>query len=266
MRFIYTKQFVIFIALLAFAALLMFLHSFGEFAAVESAIAEVPRPIIYIFKGAGRGISGFFSYFTFVSDLNKTNASLKAQVTQLQEENALLEQYKLENNVLKQELDYRARTPFKLALANVIGSNAAGFGNSVVISAGTDEGVTAGDAVVAQGVFVGKIQEADSETSKVTLVTDPTSRIEAEISGTANNGILRGDYDSGIVLDMISQNAQIQKSQEVITFGSNNGIPSGILIGTIAGIKSSKTDLLQQATVLSSADLRNISLVDVIKK
>ncbi len=265
MRFIYTKQFVIFAVLLAVSALLMFLHSTGDLRAIESAAAETPRPFIYVISGFGKGAENIFSYFSSVSLLNKTNADLKNQVIALREENALLEQYKLENNVLKQELDYRSGAPFKLVLASVVGYDTAANSDAMVIAAGMGQGVSTGDAVVAQGVLIGEISEADAYTSKVLLLTDPSVKLEAGISGTGDNGILRGDY-SGITLGMISQAAQISKGQEVISAGLSGKIPSGLLIGTIGDIKSNKSDLLQSATVLSSAELSNLSLVDVIIK
>lgn len=266
MRFIYTKQFFIFAALLAATALLMLLHNIGALAPVDSAIAESPRPIVYIFSGIGKGVKYVFSYFVSVANLNKTNAELKTEIVSLQEENALLKQYKLENNILKQELDYRGTAPFKLVPADVIAKDPTAYNQSVTIDAGSSSGVALGDAVVAQGVLIGKVSSVDTYTSKVLLVTDPSSKIDAQISDTGDSGILRGDYSSGIILDMISQNAHIARGQEVVSAGLTGDIPKGILIGTIADIKTNKDDLLQQSTVLSSVDLKSLAFVDVMQK
>src|SRR4051812_45939013 len=118
MRFIYTKAFAYFSILLAVALLLTLLHVKGWLKPVESAVAEIPRPFIYAANGTGNFTKSFFSFFGSVSNLTQANTEMRSQITDLQEQLVSLEQFKLENEVLKKELGYRDNIKFNLASAD----------------------------------------------------------------------------------------------------------------------------------------------------
>ncbi len=256
----------LFIFLILLAVLLAFLHYRSGGKVVESAAANVARPFIYVFKGIGHSTGSFFSYFSSVRGLNAQNAELKSEILSLQQDNITLQQYKLDYNKLEQELAYRSKSKLSLISAVVFAKDPTGFSQTVIINAGSNDGVKTGAAVLAQGVLVGKVTEADSETSKVLLITDPQSAIDAQISATGDNAVIRGSYGSGVVIDMVSQNVQISKGDQVVTAGLNADIPKGIFIGTIGDIISQKNDLLQKATVTPAVDLKNLDYVSVVKQ
>ncbi len=233
---------------------------------MESAATQAPRPIIYVLNGVGSSFKSFFTYFSSVSKVNKKNAELSADVLRLQQDNIVLQQYRLENEKLKKELAYRAVPKFSLISATVIAKDPTGYSQAVILNVGASDGVTAGAGVMAQGVLIGKIVSVEGFTSKVLLVTDPQSSIDAQVSATGDNAIARGSYGSGIIVDMVSQNVTLNKGDEIVTAGLSADLPQGILIGTVGQLQSQKNDLLQKATLVSSTDLKNIRFVSVIKK
>lgn len=264
MRIIYTKTFTLFFFFLAVTAVLMFTHARGWSSALESYVAQAPRPFINLFRSIGRSAVSVSNYFATVSEINKSDALLKEQIRSLQEQNLALQQHKLENEILKKELNYRNTSRLPVVSASAIARDPTGFSQILTIDAGYRDNVKVGDAVVSQGALVGRIASADALTSKVLLITDPQSAIEARNSVTGDNGILRGSYGSGLILDMLSQNAKITKGDLVMTFGLASQIPRGVLIGTIGEIQSKPNDLLQKATVVPAADLKNLIFLDVI--
>ena len=265
MRFIYTKQFVYFFSLFTLTCIIIFMQFRGWLNPIESFAAEIPRPIVYIFSASGHGISSFFSFFSSVPALNRTNAQLQDQVRQLQEQNATLSQDQLENQILKQELDFRNTSKIEVISGTVIANDPTGFSQTMTINIGSKDGVAIGKGVLSQGVFIGVISSVSTMSAKVTLVTDPQSVLDAELNGTNDSGILRGSSGSGIILDTISQKAQVSPGQEIVTAGLTNGIPKGILIGTVDKVESQKNDLLQSVSVISAVDLRQVYFVSVIQ-
>ncbi len=260
------KSVTLFITLIVVAIFLIFFSIKGIFNPVESTAQQAPRPVIYIFSSIGRSVKSFFTYFGSVHNLNKQNALLTEQVRTLQQDNINLQQYKVENDILKKELSYRDVQKFELISGTVIASDPTGFSQTVIINIGSSEGVQQGSAVLAQGVLVGRVSSVDTFTSKVLLITDPQSTFQASIAGTSDNGIVRGSYGSGILLDTISQSVKVNKGDQVVTAGLNPDIPRGILIGSIGEVQSQKNDLLQNASVVSGADLKNLYFLSVIKK
>lgn len=265
MKFIYSKQFTIFAALILATLLLGFLHSKGMLKPVTSTLAEVPRPFIYIFRGIGDSAQSFFGYFGDVKNVTRKNAQLVEQIRKLQQDNVLLQQYKLENEMLKKELGYRQQSQHELIPANVIAKDPTGFSASITINAGTNQGIRLGQAVLSQGVLVGKIIEADSFTSRVLLVTDPTSSVDGQLSSTGEKGILKGSYGIGIVFDLLSQSAKLEKGQEVVTAGLTNQFPRGLLVGTVGDVQSTQNDLNQAVAVIPAVDISDLIFVSVIK-
>jgi rod shape-determining protein MreC len=265
MRLTYSNRLVAYISAFVITVLLVVLHVAGILSPVESVIAETPRPIVFVLRGTTRSVKTFFSYFGSVHKLSKDNARLVEQVRNLQKDNITLQQYQLENEKLRRELDFRSTSPLSFISANVISKDPTGLRQSYVISAGSQDGVKVGAAVLSQGVFIGKIASVDTFTSEVLLITDPQSSIDAQISSTGDNGIVRGNYGSGIVLDMISQNAKINKGDEVVTFGLTAQVPKGLLIGTVGELQSQKNDILQKSTLLPSVDLKDLNFVSVVK-
>ena len=265
MRFIYTKTFIIFFALLAAVVLLSFLRARGTFAPVEDALAEAPRPITYIFTGTIHAAGDFFSYFGSAHNLSSTNAQLRDQVRTLQAQLVDLSQDKLENQVLRQELNYRQNTTLNIVSAQVIGNDPTGFTQEEVANVGSSSGIKAGDAVLAQGVLVGRITEVAAATSKFTLVTDPSSSIDVQLGDTGEHGILKGSYGSGTIIDSVSPKAAITTGEQVVTAGLTSDMPAKILVGSVGEILSNKSDLLQRATVVSAVDIKNLQFVGIVK-
>jgi rod shape-determining protein MreC len=264
MKFIYSKEFRYFAAALVVAALLVFVHALGWFSPIEAGIADVPRPFVFVFESAGSGVKSFFGIFSSVHNLKNTNAQLQAQNVQLEEEVAGLQQASLENQALREELSYRSTTTLKLISANVIGKNPGGFAETVTIDQGTHDGVKVGDAVLAQGVFVGRISETTDFNAQVLLVSDPQSSIDAKIGASGDTGVLDGSFGSGMTISMISQTSSISQGDEVLTAGLTDNTPPGLLIGTIGDVESGKNQLLQNASVVSPLDLRTLNFLAVV--
>lgn len=266
MRIIGTKTFGYFAILLTASLLLIFLHLRGWLRPVESAAVQTTRPFVYVLGGAGNYAKSFFSLFASVHRLNKDNSGLRGQVRSLEEQVVALQQYKLENDVLKKELDYRNNSAFDLVSADVIAKDPTGFTQTITLDVGANQKIRSGDAVLAQGVLVGKITVIDQFTAKALLITDPQSNIDAELAATGDKGVLQGSFGSGVLIRELSQDVKLNKGDAVATAGLTDQIPKGIFIGTIGDIQSQKHDLLQSAAVVPGIDLKSLQFVAVVRR
>jgi rod shape-determining protein MreC len=232
---------------------------------IESGIADIPRPFVYVFDSIGNGSRSFFGIFSSVSRLKNQNAQLSAGNTDLQEQIVSLQADKLENQLLRQELNYRQTTQLNVISASVIGKDPTGLSQTVTINEGSHDGVQVGDAVLAQGVLVGKVSSITDYNAQVLLITDPQSSVDAEVSVTGDTGVLNGSYGSGLTITMISQTSAITSGDQVVTAGLTALVPKGILIGTVGDIQTSKNQLLQDASVVSPINLKDLLFVAVVK-
>jgi rod shape-determining protein MreC len=265
LRFFYSKQFKYFVGALFIAVIFICAHAFGWMNGIESGIVDIPRPFVYVFDSIGNGSRSFFGIFSSVSRLKNQNAQLSAGNTDLQEQIVSLQADKLENQLLRQELNYRQTTQLNVISASVIGKDPTGLSQTVTINEGSHDGVQVGDAVLAQGVLVGKVSSITDYNAQVLLITDPQSSVDAEVSVTGDTGVLNGSYGSGLTITMISQTSAITSGDQVVTAGLTALVPKGILVGTIGDIQTSKNQLLQDASVVSPVNLKDLLFVAVVK-
>lgn len=264
MQFLYSREFKYFSGLTALVITAVVLHAVGWFQPIESAAMEIPRPFVAAYEDVGHAFTTFFGVFGSVHRLRQTNASLESQVVSLEEQNSSLQQDKLENAILQQELSYRSTTSLHLLSATVIGKDPSGLSQTVILNVGSNAGAKVGDAVVAQGAYVGKIVSTDDLTSRMMLITDPQSSVDAEISSTGDTGVLRGSYGSGVSISMVSQKSSITNGDSVVTAGLTAGEPQGLLIGSIGALQSQPNELLQQASVVPAVDFTHLQFVAVV--
>ncbi len=260
------RQLGVFSLLIFLGLVLLILSINGLSKPLQSTGVQPSRPLVYVFSKAGNSLKSFFSYFSSVNSVNRKNAALSEQLRKLQQENVALQQYKLENEKLREELAFRQKTSLNLVSATVLGKDPTGFSQSLVLNIGKSSGIKVGAAVLSEGFLIGKIVSVDTFTSKVLLVTDPQSTIDAQISSTGDNGIVRGSYGSGMIIENLSQSALVNNNDRVMTAGLSAEIPRGLLIGNVGQLQSQKSDLLQRATVISGVDLKNLEFVSVIKE
>jgi rod shape-determining protein MreC len=76
--------------------------------------------------------------------------------------------------------------------------------------------------------------------------------------------VLSGSITSDISLDLISQEANVQPGDLVLTSGLGGNFPAEILVGQVASVRGTATDLFQQAAVQPAVDFSRLDIVLVI--
>ncbi len=119
---------------------------------------------------------------------------------------------------------------------------------------------------MAQGnSVVGKIFSVTEHTSSVLLLTDSHSRIIAEIlAKNSATGVIHGEFQLGLRMDLIPITQSLQKNMIVVTSGLEEGIPPGLLIGTIEDVSARPSDLYQSARIRPSIHYDSLRLVSVV--
>ena len=122
--------------------------------------------------------SRFLSTLSDVRDLALKNEQLSLRLKQLEAENAQLKELKRENEVLKKEIGFlKENKQAKLIPSYVIGRTP--DQRYLILNQGYRKGIKKGQAVISEGLLVGKIAEANPLTSKAvsyTHLTLPTNR------------------------------------------------------------------------------------------
>lgn len=171
-----------------------------------------------------------------------------------------------ENAELRSQLTFFQANNFSHIGAEVIGRNIQPLGNTLVINRGSKDGVQVGNAVIiSNGVLIGKIAQAEEESSMVRLLSDNQSKIAATILNREKSiGVIEGGYGISIRMNFIPQQEDVRVGDQIITSGLETGMPRGLLIGNIAAIEKEAYEPFQTAVLNPAASLSALSVVSII--
>jgi len=266
MRFIYTKTFTRFFTIFVLVALVAILDISGALSPVKSGFFHSYSAVSGLVADIGTGIKNTFGVFGSIKGIVRENAKLEHRVQELSFENARLKSSQDENTSLRRALNFKLQSPLNLVPVELLTADPTGFGQSITLDKGSDDGVVVNQPVViAPGILVGKITKVYGGTSEAILITDPSIAVNAEVVDSGAKGLIRGEHGLTLLLDLVTQNDLVKSGDQVITSGLSGDFPRGLLIGQVSALRSKDTDLFQKAYVSSSADLRNLRFLYIVK-
>lgn len=265
MKNINKPKLINFFIVLAVILLLIFFNWRGWLAAPKSLVFWATRPFVSLFQTVDKWVVAPWNFFITLKDLSQENANLTSENKILLGETTRLKETARENELLRQRLDLGPSEKQKLVMAAVAGANLT-QGQYLLINKGRADGMAAGLAVVtANNFLIGRVAEAEDNFSRVLLISDGSSVINALTQNTRVNGAVRGKYGLGLTLEMIPINAQINIDEIVLSSGLNDGVPKGLVIGRIVSVEKKPNEIWQSATLAPAADLKALEQVFVIR-
>ena len=145
------------------------------------------------------------------------------------------------------------------------------YSDTVTISAGSADGITANETVLNGDGLVGTVVATTPTTATVQLATDAGATVGIRMAGDGQIGALSGTADdfSGtapLKLTLFSANASLKPGQELVTFGSVGGRPyvPGIPIGRITKVTTQPGSLTPTALVTPFADFTGLGVLGVV--
>ena len=221
------------------------------------------------------GISRVTGSVSNLTDTYQENAQLKKKLDSmnaLQVENETLKQ---ENKQLKQQLSLnKSLTSYDDISAYVISRSPSTWQNQIVISKGSNAGITKGSAVVSDKGLIGRVMEVNKNNSKVELVTtqdDAADRFAVQLidnNGQTVNGLITGyDTDTNLlVMGQITSKENVKKGTQVITSGLGGTTPKGLFVGTVEKVVNQQAGFPTKIYIKPAADMTNLNVVTVAKR
>lgn len=203
---------------------------------------QVARP----FRALGRALSEAAAGEGALETLRRENEELTAQLAQLEE-------LEVENESLRSMLGMAQDYGLSGLGASVIGLSADSWQDTVTIDRGSSDGVEVGMPVTDGAGAVGQVSEAGPTTATVTLLTDSTSAASAMLQGSRATGILRGSVDGSLHLEYVEASVSVSVGELVVTSGLGGVYPKGLLIGTVASVTGSPSDVYHTIVVTPAA-------------
>lgn len=172
-----------------------------------------------------------------------------ARVLELQERLVELEN---QNQKLQELLDYVKTRQEKGITAPIIGRGSDHWWQQVTLGRGSQDGIKAGYIVMGSGGLVGRIVSTTSHTSRVLLVSDPSSKVGVVISRTRQLGFLQGQRSNQAALQFFEKVPNVSKGDVVATSEDSRLYPSGLPVGRVQSVNLDKSPAPEAIVELTS--------------
>lgn len=232
-----------------------------------SIVADPLRRSVAVFTvPVTHAINAIIDFGTTIRDiptLAKENGALQAEITELKATNQKNQEAVQQNEIFRKELALNSANG-KLVEAQIIARTGAITTQSIIIDKGSADGLGINMPVTAQGYLIGQINEADSHSSVVTLLSANSSLVPVLFQTSRFTGLLKGD-SVGLAVDEIPKDTTIARGEGVVTSALGNAIYAGIPVGVVDSVDGSNSSIFQTARISSPVDLRKLEFVSVVK-
>ena len=234
--------------------------------------ATVLRPFQVGAERVARPFRDLYGWFDGLLNAKDENERLRAQNEQLRQ--AAIENQSAVQEVqsLKEALDFKdlpGLAGFRQVNTRVLSEPTPQFAKSVVVAAGSDDGIREHAPVLAAGTLVGEVTDVAPGTSRVTLVTDESSAVSAYVIQSNATGLIESGEGGSLVLNNVGKEKDVRVGYIVATAGSRAGelpslFPRGIPIGTVTSVSQTDTEPFKLVQLEPNVDLSNLHVVTVL--
>jgi rod shape-determining protein MreC len=266
----------IFVALSVALVTAYFGESGGGFLhALQRGAQEALAPIETGASRALKPVRDLFGWFGDTLDAKDENERLKKEVERLRGEVARSQTARRDAQQLRGLVGLQRQDGFpqgtKPVTARVIARSPTVWFSSVKIDKGSDDGVRADQPVIASGGLVGKVTSVSGGSAQVTLLTDASSAVSAQVMPEGANGIVKPEVGNprDLLLDFVEKGRRVTEGTTVVTSGFASSrveslFPRGIPIGTVTEVDLDEIELYQRVHIKPFADLRRLDWLQVL--
>lgn len=167
-----------------------------------------------------------------------------------------------QNRQLQELLGYVQDRPSQGVVAPVIGRSADHWWQQVILGRGSQDGIQVGAIVSGNGGIVGRVTHVTSNTSRVLLISDPTSQVGVTISRSRNMGYIRGQAANRVIMEFFDKVPDVRPGDVVATSSYSRLFPPGLPVGTVESVNLNKSPA-PEAVIALSAPISHLEWVIV---
>lgn len=191
------------------------------------------------------GLTGSYQSQQEIETLQRTNYQLLKKI-------ADLETLRQENQALRQALNLDL--PETTGLIETKPLSRFTEGDFILLDKGASDGVEQGMPVVsAEGVAVARVDKVFTYNSQAMLLTNPQMKFDVQILPENNEepvlGVVKGRGGLRARFQMVPEEQDIAKGDQVITSALGNIFPQGLLVGQVLRIEKDPARPFQQGEV-----------------
>lgn len=226
------------------------------------------EPFQIIFSKSVNSVANFFTHFKDIDDERAKNKELENQVAALEDKLRQSENYKEENNSLRNLVNLNIKSYAKeFQIAEIIARSPNNWNSEFTISKGSADGIEKDNVVITEKGLVGYISEVGTTWSRVRTILNSGTSVGIKIVRSQEFALTTGELplqkSNQTRLSYITEDTNVLIGDSIETSGLGGIYPAGILVGTVANLQEST--LGSSAVVTTSVDFSKLQEVMVIK-
>ncbi|MEE9219315.1 MAG: rod shape-determining protein MreC [Acidobacteriota bacterium] len=218
---------------------------------LESILFRLVTPVARLAHSATDGAARWIDDYVDLRLTHVENMVFREELSQLQIEQQRWQAQKHEYVRLLKLLDLKERLPFDSVAARVVSRGHALGAHTLVVGRGTRDGLRRNQPIMVPDGIVGRVTEVGEFTAKVQLALNPNSSIAALTERSRAQGLVNGRGRGNLRMEYVSDLADVQPGDRIVTSGLDGIFPAGIVVGTV--LRTERGDGLVQSIEVEPA-------------
>ncbi|MCP3924254.1 MAG: rod shape-determining protein MreC [Desulfobacterales bacterium] len=222
-------------------------------------------PVQSVVSKSIRSFKSVWSNYFLLISVSRENEILRKKLGVVTKEKNKYIEVAYENERLKKLLSFKQNHYFSTKAAKVIGRDMSKWFKTVIIDQGSAQGIRSGLSVVVSEGVVGQVTEVALNHSKVLLIEDRNSAVDALIQRNRARGVIKGESTDRCFLDYALLKNDIRVGDIIISSGLDGLYPKGLRIGKVTKVVRPNAGIFQDVIVTPFVDFEKLEEVLVIQ-
>lgn len=224
----------------------------GEF---RTELAEWVKPVVETVSLPVRGLHNLMADKRALFTAYEENKKLKDENDTLRHWQSVAQALKAENESLRKLSGYKPVEQVEYVTAQVIAQSPDAYSGTLMINAGSDQGLHSLQPVIDAVGLVGRLVDVGETQARVLLISDASSRVPVITASTRQHAILAGTGEELMRLTFVGGDAKtIQLGETIMTTSEGGLIPESVMVGTVTKRNSNGTLLVKPMRPLAQSE------------
>jgi len=208
---------------------------------------------------------GIWNHYYYLVSVAQENDNLKKELSRAVAKSSQYNEIELSNQRLRNLLNFKETTTSKVLAAEVISVDPSSWFKAVIIDKGSLDGVERGLPVVIRQGIAGQVVDVSSRYSKIMLIIDRNSSVDAMVQRTRARGIIKGEATAGHCLfKYVLRKDDVRVGDTIVASGLDGVFPKGLPIGDVKEVVRRNSGVFQEVRVVPYIDFEKLEEVLVI--
>lgn len=227
-------------------------------------VITIVAPFQEIVTDSVRFVKDIWRHYFFLVSAAKENDHIRRSLRHALEMGNRYNELNLSNNRLRELLNFKTSVSRPVTAAEVIGIDPSPWFKTIIIDKGKADGLEKGLPVVIPEGITGQVTDVADGYSKVLLIIDQNSAVDAIVQRTRARGIIKGESLGRCYFQYVLRKYDVKIGDAVVSSGLDGVFPKGLRIGHVSSVVRPSSGIFQEVTVTPYVDFETLEDVLIL--